>query len=315
MLTFFATGKAFEGHSGIIQRNALKSWTLLHPDAEVILFGDDKGAAEIAVGLGLRHEPLVERNEFGTKRLDSMFRQAQAIARHDILCYINCDIVLLPEFIEALRAVREAHAAFLMIGRRWDTEVTEALAFSEPHWSERLRQLARERGVMQPGHTVDYFAFRRGLYKGMPQLVVGRVWWDHWLVWKAREQGAAVVDATQVAMCVHQNHGYGYHPDGARGVWADEQARRNFALAGGRRHLLTIDDATHVLTRGERRNWGRLWAPAWRAMRPRLAPAWYGLLNVTRPVRHVLGLRRAAQARIHGSEGDEVTWESRTSAY
>src|SRR5258708_22215262 len=38
--------KPFRDHSGIIQRNALRSWTQLHPDIEVILFGDDAGAAE-----------------------------------------------------------------------------------------------------------------------------------------------------------------------------------------------------------------------------------------------------------------------------
>ena len=45
MLTFFTTAKPFRGHNAIIQRNALKSWTLLRPDVEVILFGDDEGAA------------------------------------------------------------------------------------------------------------------------------------------------------------------------------------------------------------------------------------------------------------------------------
>jgi hypothetical protein len=43
MLTIFSTPKPFHGHSGIIQRNALKSWTLLHPDVEVILFGIEDG--------------------------------------------------------------------------------------------------------------------------------------------------------------------------------------------------------------------------------------------------------------------------------
>ena len=38
MLTLFTTAKAFTGHSEIIQRNALKSWTLLHPDVEIILW-------------------------------------------------------------------------------------------------------------------------------------------------------------------------------------------------------------------------------------------------------------------------------------
>ncbi len=61
MLTFFTTGKPYRGHDAIIQRNALKSWTLLHPDVEVIVFGDEYGTAEICAELGLRHEPKVER--------------------------------------------------------------------------------------------------------------------------------------------------------------------------------------------------------------------------------------------------------------
>lgn len=35
MLTLFATGRSFVGHSRIIQRNVLKSWKLLHPDLVV----------------------------------------------------------------------------------------------------------------------------------------------------------------------------------------------------------------------------------------------------------------------------------------
>jgi hypothetical protein len=317
-ITLFTTAKAFEGHSGIIQRNALKSWTLLDPNTEVILFGDDGGAAEVAREWGLRHEPYVERNEFGTKRLDYIFQHAQAIARHDVLCYVNCDIILFPEFMECLRRVKRTHAKFLMVGRRWDTDVSEPLAFAEGNWSERLRQTARTRGVMQPGHTVDYFAFRRGLYREMPALVVGRIWWDHWLVWKAGEQGAAVVDVTQAAMCIHQNHNYGYHPNGASGVRTDEQARRNFELAGGRRHLHTIEDASYVLTaEGERANWRRLGAPAWRVLRPKIVPVWHALLDATRPLRQRLGLRRPRAAPIPARMQDpagEVTWESRTRA-
>jgi hypothetical protein len=62
MLTFFSTPKPFIGHCNLIQRNALKSWTLLHSDAEVILFGDEEGAAEACRDLGIRHEPNVLRN-------------------------------------------------------------------------------------------------------------------------------------------------------------------------------------------------------------------------------------------------------------
>jgi hypothetical protein len=81
MLTFCTTAKPFHGHDGIIQRNAITSWTLLHPGVEVILFGNEEGAADAANEFGLRHEPHVERNEFATKRLDFMHCKAQAIAR------------------------------------------------------------------------------------------------------------------------------------------------------------------------------------------------------------------------------------------
>jgi len=298
MLTFFTTAKPFQGHSGVIQRNALRSWTLLHRDVEVILFGDDAGAAEVARELGLRHEAHVERNEYGTKRLDYMFERAQEIARHDVLCYVNCDIILLGEFCAALERVRAAHARFLMVGRRRDTDVAEALDFGDGGWAERVKRLAKERGAQQPGWSVDYFAFRRGLYEEMPEFVVGRVWWDHWLVWKARKEGADVVDASSQVTAIHQNHSYGYHPAGAHGVWNDEQARRNFELAGGRRHLFTIDDATHVLqAAGERRNLWRLWAPHWRHFRPRFVPLWFAILDATRPLRNALGLRTVTVGR------------------
>lgn len=264
----------------------------LHADVEVILFGDDAGAAEVARELGLRHEPRVERNQFGSKRIDFMFARAQEIARHEVLCFCNCDIILLADFCAALERVRGGHERFLMVGRRQDTEIREALDFGDAKWGGRLRELAHERGVRQPGWSVDYFAFRRGLYREMPALVIGRVWWDHWLVWKAREEGAAVVDASEVVTAIHQNHDYAYHPAGAKGVWTDEQAKENYRLAGGRWHLLTIDDATHILSaHGERGNLRRLWAPYWRFARPKVVPAWFALMDLTRPLRHALGIQ------------------------
>ena len=37
MLTIFATAKPFRGHDGIIQRNAVASWTRLRPQPESVL--------------------------------------------------------------------------------------------------------------------------------------------------------------------------------------------------------------------------------------------------------------------------------------
>src|ERR1051325_8105358 len=125
MLTFFATAKPFRNQSALLQRNALQSWKSLRADVEIILFGEDEGARETCHEFCLRHEPCVELNEFGSKRLDFMFARAQQVAPHDLLCYINCDILLLPDFCSALERVFALLSQFLMVVRRWDTDFVE----------------------------------------------------------------------------------------------------------------------------------------------------------------------------------------------
>ncbi len=309
MLTFFTTAKPFVGHSNVIQRNALKSWTLVHPDAEVILFGNDEGAAGVAKELGIRHEPYTEKNEAGSNRMDYMFARAQAIASHDVLCYANCDILFLHDFCAAIKLVLAAHKEFLMVGRRWDTEIATPCDFSNPDWPIRIRELALQTNKQRTPDWIDYFAFTRGLFAELPPLVVGRVHWDNWTVWKALEMKKPVVDASRVVIAVHQNHDYGHHPQGKAGVWHGEEAGTNYRLAGGWRHLRTIADAKEVLRAdGLKDNTARHWAAVKRYVRQagRVAlydiaqPIWFFLLGISRPLRNALGLRSAALPRSRG---------------
>jgi hypothetical protein len=287
----------------VIQRNALESWKRLHPDVEVILFGDDAGAAEVCRELGLGCEPAIERLKNGTKGLRSIFGRAQEIACHDILCYVNCDIILTSDFLRAIEALFTGNAPFLMVGRRWDVDVTQPLDFSQPGWQEAIVQHARQEGFQRLYYNIDYFAFRRGLYVQIPDLVIGRNWWDQWLVWQAGATGAAVVDASEVVCAVHQNHDYSYHPQGMNGVWTDDATQENFRGAGGWSHLHTIEDATYRLNpEGLQRNRGYWMAPAKRrARRVRWAVRtflrtrlWHPFLDKTRSLRQALGLRQNA---------------------
>ncbi len=300
MLTFFTTAKPFRGHDAIIQRNALQSWKLLHPGVEIILFGNDEGTAEVCAELGLRHHPEVQLSEFGTKRLDFIFGCAQQIARHDLLSYVNCDIVLTQQFTKALQTLLSWRPRFLMVGRRWDTDVTAPLDFSSPEWQQAIVGRAHASGIQRFYHNIDYFAFSRGLYTQIPPLVIGRVGWDHWVIGSVYASRLPIVDASQVVCAVHQNHDYGYHPQGMQGVWHDQEARRNLELAGGAGRTRTIEDANFRLTpAGISPNRLSVLAPAKRAarkvsrrvrgiLRTRL---WHPLLDATRPLRHALGLK------------------------
>lgn len=294
MLTFFSTPKPFIGHIGLIQRNALQSWKLLHPGAEVILFGDDPGAAKVCADLQLRHEPLVHRNQYGTKYLAPIFDRAAELARFDLLCYANCDIVLLDDFLPALSSVLATRRDFLMVGRRRDLDLREPLPFDSPAWQSELRELARRTGKLRPPQWIDYFAFSRQLYRGnIPPFVIGRPSWDNWLLWYASHSGALVADASSAVTAVHQNHDYAYHPEGEAGVWQGAEAMHNLALLQGGRCFATVQDATHRLTpAGLRVNYPRYGVIARRHVRRVLDRCWFALLDLTRPLRHAFGLRK-----------------------
>jgi len=303
MITFFTTAKPFRGHNGITQRNALKSWTLLHPDVEVILFGDDEGAAAAAKELGICHEPHTEKNEFGTNRVDFIFGRAQRIARHDLLCYSNCDIIFLPDLFQALERMKKQYSRFLLLGRRWDTEINEPIDFSGKNWADQMRSRALAENEQRPPWFIDYFVFSRGLFGGdLPPFLIGRAGWDNWMVWKGIATRRPVVDVSSAVVAVHQKHDYLHHPKGKAGVYDGEEAKFNFKLAGGWKRMRIISDAPLVLSSDRvKHNWRRFGHalkrnPTLRWYSDVLAtvwhPVWFFFLDITRPLRSALGVRR-----------------------
>jgi len=100
-LTLFSAPKPFtDPHIAVIQHNAIKSWTLLS-DVEVLLIGDEQGVAEAAKELGVKHLPDVQCSDNGTPLISSMFQLARENSHSDLLCIINTDIILMPDFVEA----------------------------------------------------------------------------------------------------------------------------------------------------------------------------------------------------------------------
>lgn len=234
-ITIFTIPKAFEGHIGTIQTNAIRSWTLLHPRPQIILFGSDKGVAEIANTLGVTHVPCIESNQHGTPLLKSVFEQAQKLAQHSVLTYINADIILLSDFLTAIRDIQAtSFNQFLIIGRRTDMDITGSLDFDTPSWENQLRQFASQKGTLASVVCRDYFVFPKPLYAKIPPFAVGRGHWDSWMVYHAHQLKIPVIDATNAITAIHQNHDY-RHLSVNRGMVyvKGEEAKQNAKLAGG----------------------------------------------------------------------------------
>ena len=293
MLTIFTTPKPFvDDHIRIIQRNAIRSWLRLTPRPDIILFGDEAGTAEICAEFSLRHVPVVERNEFGTPLLNDIFAKAEAFATTDLLCYSNADIILMDDFMESVSAVKKAKRRFLMGGRPWNLDVTGDLDSSGP-WARALADRVSMEGSLRSEWACDYFVFPRGLWGNLPPFAVGRAGFDNALLYRARRNGGALVDATPATIAVHQNHTYPGHLGGDN-FHTNAEALRNVALAGGSSHLRTWGNATHVVKGGQVRLRLNLWGwlnvlPPTRFISKWRRWVWFPLLTVTRPVRRRLG--------------------------
>jgi len=252
MLTIFTSPKPFtEPHISMIQRNAIGSWLALKPACEVILFGNDAGVAETAADFGVKHVPDVECNSEGLPLVRDLFNKAEDVSNFDILTYINADIILLSDFTKAVGRVKGqlADKPFLMVGQRCDLEITEPIDFKSSAWEDNLREQIEKSGSLHGPEGIDYFVFPRGLWAtlNIPPLVIGRVAYDNWLIYYARSQKKIdVIDATDAARVVHQEHAYPTNLLYQRRQ--SSEALEQLRLAGGNEHLFNITDANLILT-------------------------------------------------------------------
>jgi hypothetical protein len=289
-LTILAVPKAFDGRIGVIQRNAIASWTRLVPRPEIRLYGTEEGMAECAAELGVRHETEIARNEFGTPMLDDLLGRAREFTRTSLVCYVNSDIILLQEFVDAMTAVQEKFAEFLGVAHRLNIDLDEPIDFARGG-EEKLRREILPKGMAGNPTAIDLFVFPPQTYVNVPALVLGRAWFDQWLIKNARERKIPVVDVTRVARAIHQNHEYLHIAGGQQGAYWGEEARRNLAIYGGVPHTHTLLDATHELMED-----GSVRPVRFRRERAAVQRAMWNLFVApTAGIRKKLGLSRSAK--------------------
>jgi hypothetical protein len=253
LITLFSAPKPFtDPHIATIQRNAIHSWILL-PDVEVIILGEETGLAKAVRELGVKHLPNVAHNESGTPLISSMFqlaRDASERSHSDLLCIVNADMLLMPDFVEAAKWAVKLKDKFVLLSQRWDLDVTTALDFSGD-WVNHLRSTVHSQGQLHRPAGSDFFLFPKSRYTDIPDFAIGRAGWDNWMIYKARQQKWPVIDCTPSVMIVHQNHDYGHLPGGVAHHTVPE-TDENIRLAGGQANIrYTILDSTHQLADGK----------------------------------------------------------------
>lgn len=254
MIHFFTTPKPFKGHIGLIQENAIKSWLKITNPQHITLFGDEEGIKKVAQKYGLSHIAEIQ-TENSVPVLSDLFQKMHAHGKQNILCYINTDIILFDDFKKSVKTVSLRFSNFLMISSRYNLNVTDPIDSSKGAL-DVLHAKAFAKGDMYPAAGSDFFCFKKNkVFTHVPPFLLGRGYWDNWLIWKSKKEGATVVDATSDVVALHQNHDYSHVKNigstvNVRDVCKEEEGRKNYKLSGGRKHIYCAYDADCILENG-----------------------------------------------------------------
>ena len=209
-LAVFTSLKAREGRNGEIQSRSLDNWQTVFCLADFVEFDG----------------PLVPFAE--------MVTDVEHDSEADVFIYANADILFDKEQIHALynslcrKHPHEIQGDFLMTGQRIDILADGSMRLHRPS-------------------GMDYFVFRRGMFRDLPRVLMGRGYCDSAIVAYCLRRGIPVIDASFALRVKHQFHDYGHVKGGQnvayQGVEALENKRNNSLVDFGPNCL----DATHTL--------------------------------------------------------------------
>lgn len=251
MITIFTTPKAFTGHNKITQENAIQSWKRIVPRCEVILLGNDDGVAEAAQKYECKHIADVSCNEYGTPLISGLFNEAERHASNRIMCYVNGDIMFTSSLLQAVELIKHKKK-FLMVGQRYNVDIDSSLNFMDHEWESSLFLYSTTKGILNQPFGIDYFIFPKGQFVDIPDLVVGRAWWDNWMIYNARKKFIPIIDATRVILAVHQNHDYSHCIGGLQeAYYKGPEVMKNLSYVKDGKVRMSIEDAEWVLDNGK----------------------------------------------------------------
>ncbi len=267
LLTIFAAPKPFgkNEHIDTIQRNCILTCKNLGPEVEFVLVGYEDGIEQTAKELGVKCFTNVRTTPQGTPLVSSIFELARSANKSPLLSVINADNLILPDYLEAARAMHTYGGKFLMCGQRLDVDITQPLVFSAG-WQDRLKERILSEGKPLGVVGSDFFIFPRDCYTDMPDFAIGRSGWDNWMIYKARREGWKTVDFTRAVVVGHENHDYSHLP-GGKPPYRLPETQENIRLAGGKYHLFYVNDSNWIMD--EQRKISRAkttWRKFWREL-------------------------------------------------
>lgn len=249
LISIFSTCKPFSGLDSVMQRNAISSWCNL--DIPIIIIGDDEGTEKVCLEFNLLHIDNVRSTTKGTPLISDIFLKGIQNSNTPYLIYVNSDIIITPKtcnkIIQAIELSDKNKPVFIS-SRRKNIPLYKKLNWKEDGLNY-LYKLDQEFGSWDADCAIDIFVFSRGLFESIPDFAIGRMQWDNWLLWCAKNSNAHIIDISLDAAIYHPIHGYS-HSGGWQEITQGSEAVENRKLAG--ENTIGLDKAiSHYLKEGK----------------------------------------------------------------
>ena len=205
LLTLFTTMNENNTHRSLINNNTIRNWASLRPMVTPVLFTDNDTFRNYVTKEGWETLPLQKLGVDGMPILKYMYLAAVENFRSDFYAFSNSDILFNGGLLKTLVTAKYSYdleTSILITGTRYNVpNITD----NEAKERANLINLAKGRGELFLPWAADYFITTPSFpWKDIPEVIIGALAYDNWIILHAREKKFVVIDATKTAPAVHQ---------------------------------------------------------------------------------------------------------------
>lgn len=210
-------------------RNMFKNWKQLGPKLQTSFFYEKNSSAIMAGKFNWRAFP-VPKIACGNPVLRSMFLKILQTDKSIFYGFGNADILFNDGLVKTLEAILKSDlfdkGPVVVVGRRQDVFISNQgdPLVDSTFQVEKLGRKARMSHAMAGDFFITNELF---LWNHVPDLALGRMLLDNWLVWFARVSGSKVIDVTATVLALHQRE-LGFKPH--HRMCNDDIARKSHLL-------------------------------------------------------------------------------------
>jgi len=205
-LLIITTMKPMIGSFVIEQTNSVLSWTKLRIRPKIIVFGDDEGVPEFCAKHNIQNEKDIPKTVEGVPFINEIIRYGYTLMDNgcEYIMYLHSDILLMDDFCDTFEAFCRDYPNVrkcLLTSIRYDVERYNAIDYNNENWREVVR---REWGGKYSSPTaIDLFLHKRNNYIDMPEFIIGKYWFDPWMIDYAIKNFEITIDMTKTVKIYH----------------------------------------------------------------------------------------------------------------